>query len=214
VIVGQSEVVEQVDEDSLIGNERAGDVRVWETLDRHGPVVDAQQLVDVQFLSLGLFLRSLLFSKPSKSELSIVEVDNSIRFTCGVLLNLLDFDIIGILSADSLLECHFVGFKIIHFDIVLFFIFLGDSNASCRIIRDNYRANGVHGSDLGGFEKVTKQFSVVLETRIWLVDDHFSLGVLIFIILILGDRIVGLVFGLVVVEISLLTTGVGFLACC
>lgn len=47
VIVGQSEVMEQIDEDSVVSNEWAGNVRVRKSLDGHGPVVDAQQLVDV-----------------------------------------------------------------------------------------------------------------------------------------------------------------------
>jgi hypothetical protein len=79
MIVGESEVMEQIDEDSVVGDECAGDVRVWETLNCHGPVIDAQQLIDVQFLSLCLFSSSLLLSKPSHSELSIIEIGNSIR---------------------------------------------------------------------------------------------------------------------------------------
>jgi len=47
VIVGEGIVVEQVDKDFMVIYKSNGDVGVWKSLDRHRPVVNTDELVDI-----------------------------------------------------------------------------------------------------------------------------------------------------------------------
>ena len=181
VIVGQREVMEQVDEDSFVANKGAGYVRIWESLDSHGPVVDAQQLVDVQLLAIRLFRGPLLLVKPSEPELTIVEVADSVSLTGGVLLDFFDLDIVSISSTDLFFKCHLIRFKIIHLDVVLFLVSLGNGDGSGRVIRNDDRADRVHGRDFSSLEEVFEQLSVILESGIWLDFNRLALRILILI---------------------------------
>ena len=65
MIVHKLVVVENLNEQELIGNERACAERIRESLDWHGEVIDAQSLVDVEFSLFDFFRASGLLAKHS-----------------------------------------------------------------------------------------------------------------------------------------------------
>ena len=73
----QSWIIKQVYKHFFVSYEAAGDVGVWKALDGHGPVVKAQQLVDVELVGLNLLLSPAFLTKIPEFELTIVEITDS-----------------------------------------------------------------------------------------------------------------------------------------
>ena len=114
VVMGEAVIVEELDEDSIIRDERARDKGVREPLNRHGVVVDAECLVDVELLFMNHLRAPCLLSEDSQSKLTVVDECDGIFFTSGVLLNLLEPDETILRAANLFLECLLIGLKIVH----------------------------------------------------------------------------------------------------
>ena len=102
-------IIKQVHKDSVIIQEGTDNVRVREAIDGHGPVIQAQQLGDVQLLLGDLLFSPACLAEPAHPEQSVVEVGNSKLGALGVLLDLFQFDVLVLASTDFLLESLLVG---------------------------------------------------------------------------------------------------------
>ena len=104
VVVGEAVVVEQVDEDLLGVQERAGDEWVWERLVAHRVVVYAADLVDVQFFLCDFILCACHFRKCPHFEVAVIIVADCVALAIWSLLHLLQLDVLALVASNLLLK--------------------------------------------------------------------------------------------------------------
>ena len=120
-------------------DETTDDVRVWEALYCHGPIVDQQEVINVQLVLFDIILRPLFFFKASHFEFAVIKIDEGIFITLRVLLYLTDLDIVLSLSSNLLFECELVSFQVKHLYDILPFTYFANQDSPCRIIRNHAR---------------------------------------------------------------------------
>ena len=81
VVMSQGVIVEELDEDDVVGNECASAEWISKALNWHGVVVDTDESVDVNFCFFNFVFGSLFFVEHSHSEFSIIDVNKSIFLT-------------------------------------------------------------------------------------------------------------------------------------
>jgi len=95
-------VMKQIDVNHVVRDESTGNEWVREGLVAHRVVVQAEQLVDIELILLDLFGCSVDFSEGSQVEVSIIVVYYCIFLAVGVLLDLLQFDVLVLSSSNFL----------------------------------------------------------------------------------------------------------------
>ena len=104
MIVCERKVMEKSYKYLLIRYKTADNVRIWEILNRHGPVINPNQGIDIQLVVLNLLLSSGDLTKVSEHPLAIIEIHQRILVSSAILLNLLHLNIVRVLSSDLLLK--------------------------------------------------------------------------------------------------------------
>ena len=161
-------VVEKLNEDSIVVNERACAERISEALNWHGVVVDTDGLVDVKLFPLDSLYISSLFAKDSEAELAVVDVHQGILLTSGVLLHFFASNVTVFVSSNHLGEGVLVSLKTVHHDPEFPIVFLDHSDRSCGVITDDTGNNWELGLNILGLCQVLEQLSIVVELKIWL----------------------------------------------
>lgn len=114
----------QGNEDDCVRDETTDDERIWEAFNGKGPIVDPNEVIDVNLVLLDFFIRSGLLAEGSHFEFAIIKVDEAVLISLGALLNLIDLNVVLRLSTNLLHECLFVSFKVKHlyciFPLILF----------------------------------------------------------------------------------------------
>lgn len=166
VVVRPRVVVEEVDEDLLVVNERAGDERVLEVRVGHRVAVNVQLFVDVQLGPFDIFRGSRGLAEDAQLEKAVVEVDASELGAAGVLLDLLDLDVLVGEPADLLLKGQLVRVQIVHLDETLAIILLGHSDRARGVVRNDHGDDGPLGDHGGLLEQVREDLLVVHEAHV------------------------------------------------
>ena len=128
VVMGEVVVIEQLDEDSVVSDERTSAKWVCEALDRHRKVIDTQGFIDVEFLFLDDLWGPLFFAHQSEPELTVIDVNESILVALVILFNFFAPNEAVRLSTDLLIKCLFVRLKVVHADPELSVILLRHQN--------------------------------------------------------------------------------------
>ena len=130
MIVHIRRVVVEIYENSLICYESTSYRRVREAIVHHSVVIDLQELVDVQLILFDFLDRPLLSCKGTKFKHTIIEIYQRIHLARGVLLDLLQLDVVADLSTDLFFEHVLVRLQIKHVHMILHFAFLGNGDGS------------------------------------------------------------------------------------
>ena len=122
-------VVEQIYKKEIVSYKTASDERVWEIVNWHRMIVQAECLVDIELIFFNFFRSSSLIAKGSQVELSIVKISCSKYITFFALLNFIHLDIADILdSTVTFFKGHFHAFHVKHMHPVLPVVLFGDRN--------------------------------------------------------------------------------------
>ena len=104
MVVGSRVVVEEGNIDFVVSDEGAVNEWVAEVIIGHGVCVNAEHFVDPDLLILDLIVGSAVPAKSSETELTIITVDACKLRTCIVLLELLELDVLALISSYLLSE--------------------------------------------------------------------------------------------------------------
>lgn len=204
MVMGQIVVVEKLNEDSIVVNERACAERISEALDWHCVIVNSNGCVDVKLFFLDSFNVSSLFSKDSESEFTVVNEHEGILLTCSILLDFLASDVAVLVSSDHLGEGIFVGLETVHHHPKFPVVFLDHGDSSGGVITDDTGNNWELGLNILRLCQVLEQLCVVVELKIWL-QLLVTLHLLGFVLILRALR-------LVVIVGDILTTCISSLA--
>ena len=111
MMMHQSSIMEEIDENTFLTDDSTGNERVWEVLDWHGVVVNAQMLIHVELLSFDLFLCASLCAECSYFEDSVIEVCSTIEISAWSLFNFFKFDVRIVFTTQLFFKSQFVGLK-------------------------------------------------------------------------------------------------------
>jgi hypothetical protein len=130
-------VVEKLDENSVIINERACAEGICKALDGHSVVIDTDGSIDVELFFLNSLGVSRLFSEDSESKFTVVNKHECVLLTGSILLDLFASDVAVFLASNHLGEGVFIGLKTIHHDPKFPIILFDHGDCSGRVITDN-----------------------------------------------------------------------------
>jgi hypothetical protein len=148
MIMGKIMVVEKLDENSVVINERACAEGICKALDGHSVVIDTDGTVDVKLFSLDGFGVSSLFSEDSESKLTVVNEHECVLLTRSILLHFFAPDVAVLLASNHLGEGVLVGLETIHHDPKFPIVLFDDGDGSGRVITDNTCDNWELGLDV------------------------------------------------------------------
>ena len=136
-------VMVQINKHFVIGNESAGYWRIWEAWVDHRIVINFQETINFKFLFCNFLFGSLCSFKSSKFKNTVVEIDQSVLLTGGILLYFFQFNVVFGLPTNLFFEHLLVGFQVVHVHIIFLFAFLGNCYGSLWIVGDHNGANGI-----------------------------------------------------------------------
>ena len=102
-------VVEKLDENSVVINERASTEGICKALDGHSVVIDTDGSIDVKLFPLNGFGVSSIFSEDSESKLTVVNKHKSVFLTSSILLDFFASNVAVLFASDHLGEGVLVG---------------------------------------------------------------------------------------------------------
>jgi hypothetical protein len=109
--------VEQVDEKYILFNKATCYEWVWKKVDSHGPIIDSQNIIDVDLRLLYFYRIPSFLAEGPQLEGAIVTVGHGELVTAWALLNFLEFDVV---SYELLFERDILRFDVVHFNPVNF----------------------------------------------------------------------------------------------
>ena len=130
-------VIEKLDENSVVINERACAEGICKALDGHSVVIDTDGSIDIKLFPLNGFGVSSIFSEDSESKFTVVNKHKSVFLTSSILLDFFTPDVAVLLASNHLGESIFVGLQTIHHDPKFSIILFDHSDCSCGVITDN-----------------------------------------------------------------------------
>ena len=169
--------MEKVHKNFIFTNEIACDEWVLEILVSHSIIIEAEHLVDIQLVLNDFSLRSCGLPESSKEESSIIIVNNRIIGPLRVLLHFLDLNILVSFAANHFFESQFVVLQIIHLNVGLLVVFLGDGDSSGRVERYGHSHDRVLGDNTGLLQQVGENVLVVSESHVWLNCSDVAHGI-------------------------------------
>ena len=104
VVMSQGGRVEQIDKDQVVPDESACDEGIWEVVNRHCVVIDAQHCIDVELILLYLLLCPCFRAEGPQPKMAIIDVNCRKEGARSILLDLLKLNETVVFATDFLLE--------------------------------------------------------------------------------------------------------------
>ena len=100
--------------ESILIYETADNIWIRKTIVRHGMIIHAKLLVYHELILFNFFLCSLFFPKCSNSELTVIDIHESILGSIVILNNVINFDVLLWTTSDYLMESLLLTMEVIH----------------------------------------------------------------------------------------------------
>ena len=136
--------MEKINEEAIFVDPTTGDERIRKVIASHRVVIQAQYLVDFDLSPLNFNFAPRVSPENPQPELSVVLVYDGIMLVVGILLNLLDLDVLLGTAANLFLKRELLSLHRVHLDPALSLICFGHRDRHRGILRNQHRLNRVH----------------------------------------------------------------------
>ena len=165
MIVCKRMIVKKAAEYPVIAGPTTVDIGVHQPKNGHSVVINAKQLIDLQLLRSYLLRCPVDLFENSEFEMSVIDISSTKLITFWILLNFFKFNVSARID---FAESHFVfhRFQIVHINIALLIILLGDCYSPTRVIRNHQRHYHIFSFHMFIYCQVLKMSFEVFESSI------------------------------------------------